>query len=244
MCNERRGFSLIEVLVVIVLLAVIYLGVVLFFRKHQPARYTARVANCMNNVRNLGIAATMYANDDRGGHFPNAASPDGAPAPPVQALAMLFEKEYAYDYRMYQCPLDDRVRPMNSADEAAFKAFGRGDSSRMTATQASRRVSYSIEQRGEMKWSSDVGLICDNPGQKGGTGPHRFNSTNHGTEKGEGLSQSVFFIGGNIQIQEQVSTDHEKNIFADDPDLPLSKDTIIREMTDPAIPEDTGPAAR
>lgn len=238
MNRSNKGFTIIELLMVIALLTILAWAVLnaLMVRGDPPSH----IISCMNNVRQIGQAAHMYAIDNSGGPYPNTAAPDGIPSPPVQALALLFEKRYINDYRAYQCPLDKTAKAMTLADEEALKAFARGDSSRMSAMQASQHISYSIEHRAANDWLSSVALVSDNPGQQGGAGPHRFNSTNHGIERGEGVSQNVFFIDGSTHTLKQVSTDHEKNIFADDPDLPPGKDSIIRPLTDAAPVIDTG----
>jgi prepilin-type N-terminal cleavage/methylation domain-containing protein len=58
--NQRRGFSLVELLVVIAVIGVL---IALILPAAQAARETARRINCANNLKNLGLAAQHYHGD-------------------------------------------------------------------------------------------------------------------------------------------------------------------------------------
>ncbi len=73
---RRRGFTLIELLVVIAIIAVL---IALLLPAVQAAREAARRAQCVNNLKQIGIALHNY--HDQVGAFPYGADAWGAPGP-------------------------------------------------------------------------------------------------------------------------------------------------------------------
>lgn len=68
--SMRRAFTLIELLVVIAIIAILAAMVLPALAK---AKETAKKANCINNLHQLGIAFAMYVDDNRG-YIPRATS--------------------------------------------------------------------------------------------------------------------------------------------------------------------------
>ena len=66
--HKRRGFTLIELLVVI---AIIALLMAILMPALQRVKKQARTVYCLNSLKQLGMAMTMYA-DDNGGFIPRA----------------------------------------------------------------------------------------------------------------------------------------------------------------------------
>src|SRR5271156_669168 len=65
--SSRRGFTLIELLVVIAIIAVL---IALLLPAVQAAREAARRAQCVNNLKQIGLAAANYESSQ--GAFPSA----------------------------------------------------------------------------------------------------------------------------------------------------------------------------
>ena len=71
--RNRRGFTLIELLVVIAIIAVL---IALLLPAVQAAREAARRAQCVNNLKQLGLAAHNYLSSQ--GCFPSQSMPNNA----------------------------------------------------------------------------------------------------------------------------------------------------------------------
>lgn len=81
------GFTLIEILVVVVIIAVL---VAILLPVVQQSRHRARQTVCISNLRQFGIARSMYLQD--------------YDAPPKHAYQ--FFPQYITDKRLYVCPED------------------------------------------------------------------------------------------------------------------------------------------
>jgi len=108
-CQDRSGFTLIELLVVIAILGILGSALVVSV---QSGYKQARQANCKSNLRQFGVALTIY----RGEH--DNRTPDW--------LSNLYP-EYVDDRAMYVCRADnnggtDRPRP-----DALMKLIGGTD---------------------------------------------------------------------------------------------------------------------
>jgi prepilin-type N-terminal cleavage/methylation domain-containing protein len=62
-CNGRRGFTLVELLVVIGIIAIM-VGILL--PTLARARESARQAKCLNNIRQIAVATVTFAQENRG----------------------------------------------------------------------------------------------------------------------------------------------------------------------------------
>ena len=74
MNSQRRGFTLIELLVVIAIIAIL---AAIIFPSFLRAKKSGQAASCLGNVKQLGFAATMYADDNNGCMVPTVCEPDG-----------------------------------------------------------------------------------------------------------------------------------------------------------------------
>lgn len=96
----RKAFTLIEVLVVV---AVIALLVAILLPSLAAARAQGRAVLCMNNVKQIGLAARMYAMEFRD-TFPSSAH-GGMPEPKTWWLHVL--TRYSKSPLLFQCPDDE-----------------------------------------------------------------------------------------------------------------------------------------
>ena len=60
MFNQRRAFTLIELLIVIAIIAIL---AAILFPVFAQAREKARSTSCLSNLKQIGLATTMYAQD-------------------------------------------------------------------------------------------------------------------------------------------------------------------------------------
>ena len=77
-CRARRGFTLVELLVVIGIIAVLA-GLLLTVRSRATDK--AAQVQCLNNLRQIGMALTMYAQDNSGA-FPFSSPLLSSPSDP------------------------------------------------------------------------------------------------------------------------------------------------------------------
>jgi prepilin-type N-terminal cleavage/methylation domain-containing protein len=79
--RRRNGFTLVELLVVIGIIAVL-IGVLL--PTLAAARRAANTVVCLSNVRQLGMASMLFA-QEHGGYLPVASDDRWAKSPPTTA---------------------------------------------------------------------------------------------------------------------------------------------------------------
>ena len=104
--RQRAAFSLIELLVVVAIIAIL---AAMLLPALSNAKETARRITCANHLKQLGLAFTMYA-DENEGQFPARQQP----------YWMTRLQPYYQDVRLLVCPSDSQfaITATNSPDTA------------------------------------------------------------------------------------------------------------------------------
>ena len=105
---ERKGFTLIELLVVIAIIAIL---AAILLPVLARAREAGRRGVCISNLKQIGTALAMYANDYEERYPIDTATV--ADRRTIQMLSCLVP-QYAEDYRAFRCPSDLNYEKANS----------------------------------------------------------------------------------------------------------------------------------
>ena len=121
--RRRTGFTLVELLVVIGIISVL-IGILL--PSLSKARASANKTKCLSNLRQIGLAMVMYAQDNRG-YFPAAARWGGYPsadyAEEQVADFVYWEQPRKYWYRPGEAVPGGLNTAQNDMDQGALARY-------------------------------------------------------------------------------------------------------------------------
>lgn len=197
--HERRAFTLIELLTVIAIIGILAAIIIPVVGR---VRESARVAQCSSNIRQIGMALNLYANDHKGIY----------PAPINYATAGTDGFDYAaqlviggYIPRksgLFGCPSDTKVRGnLVPADREALSYYLVGPAMAPGSSGTNRRDLSTVTNPSRVAMAADFHVAYNEANSTGvvnyvrSGGTYNIGRADHRTYHASDKKHFVFFDG-------------------------------------------------
>lgn len=180
--NKSRGFTLVELLVSIAIIAI--MGAILI-PVVGHIRNKVDNATCINNMRQLGLAVTMFAQENNG-QLPLSIQPDQSDPESMISWQILMMRQLEVpfakhgDTSVFICPSHSHTYPVEAYRTYAINLTGDSPTSNapnlMTLSTPSK-TALLVESKHE---SNGAGYVSLSRSVNGGSGQHRLEARHDG----------------------------------------------------------------